>query len=127
MAFRTYVNSIFQATDNGKRPMNTSEKTQGSRTADKFVVRLPDGMRQKIALVAKSYHRSMNSEIVSRLESSLRAEPSLLSEEEQAELLQGGQTAMDVNPQESAIINRFRQLSPSKRQALLEILNLELA
>lgn len=107
--------------------MNTSEKTQGSRTADKFVVRLPDGMRQKIAHVAKSYHRSMNSEIVSRLEASLRAEPSLLSEEERAELQQGGQSAMEVNPQESAIINRFRQLSPSKRQALLEILNLELA
>ena len=37
--------------------MNTSEKTQGSRSADKFVVRLPDGMRQKIALVAKNYQR----------------------------------------------------------------------
>lgn len=107
--------------------MNTSEKTQGSRTADKFVVRLPDGMRQKIALVAKSYHRSMNSEIVSRLESSLRSEPSLMSEEDRAELVRGDETAMEVTPQESAIINRFRQLSPSKRQALLEILNLELA
>ncbi|HBF08052.1 MAG TPA: DNA-binding protein [Gammaproteobacteria bacterium] len=107
--------------------MNTSEKTQGSRSADKFVVRLPDGMRQKIALVAKNYHRSMNSEIVSRLEQSLRAEPSLLSEEEKAALQLGGETAMDVSPQESAIISRFRQLSPSKRQALLEIMNLELA
>ena len=107
--------------------MNTSEKTQGSRTADKFVVRLPDGMRQKIAMVAKSYHRSMNSEIVSRLESSLRAEPSLMTEQERAELEQGGLSTLEVNPQESAIISRFRQLSPSKRQALLEILNLEFA
>ena len=107
--------------------MNTSEKTQGSRTADKFVVRLPDGMRQKIALVAKSYHRSMNSEIVSRLESSLRTEPSLMTDQERAELEQGGLSTLEVNPQESAIITRFRQLTPSKRQALLEILNLELA
>jgi len=107
--------------------MNTSEKTQGSRTADKFVVRLPDGMRQKIAMVAKSYHRSMNSEIVSRLESSLRAEPSLMSEQERSELEKGGLSTVDVNPQEHAVISRFRQLSSSKRQALLEILNLELA
>ncbi|MBL4865311.1 MAG: Arc family DNA-binding protein, partial [Pseudomonadales bacterium] len=37
--------------------MNTEVKVPGSRTADKFVVRLPDGMRQKIADVAKNYHR----------------------------------------------------------------------
>lgn len=42
-----------------------------SRTADKFVVRLPDGMREKIAEVARVHHRSMNSEIIARLEESL--------------------------------------------------------
>ena len=105
--------------------MSTETKQQGSRTADKFVVRLPDGMRQKISQVAKGYHRSMNSEIVSRLESSLHAEPTLMTEEERAALEEGGMSSLEVNPQESAIVNRFRQLSASKRQALLEILNLE--
>jgi|GEM_PF-5874195 len=38
-----------------------------SRTADKFVVRLPDGVRERIAEVAKESRRSMNSEIVQRL------------------------------------------------------------
>lgn len=42
-----------------------------SRTADKFVVRLPDGMREKVAQMAKGHHRSMNSEIIARLEKSL--------------------------------------------------------
>lgn len=42
-----------------------------SRTADKFVVRLPDGMRERIAGHAKTNHRSMNSEIISRLEESM--------------------------------------------------------
>ena len=42
-----------------------------SRTADKFVVRLPDGMRERIAEVARDHHRSMNSEIIARLERSL--------------------------------------------------------
>lgn len=38
-----------------------------SRTADQFVVRLPDGMRDKIAEAAKANGRSMNAEIVARL------------------------------------------------------------
>ena len=42
-----------------------------SRTADKFVVRLPDGMRERIGEVARSHRRSMNSEIIARLEQSL--------------------------------------------------------
>lgn len=42
-----------------------------SRTADKFVVRLPDGMRERITEVAKENHRSMNSEIIARLQNSL--------------------------------------------------------
>ncbi|WP_252091361.1 Arc family DNA-binding protein [Pseudomonas sp. MWU13-3659] len=42
-----------------------------SRTADKFVVRLPDGMRERVAEVARQNHRSMNSEIIERLEQTL--------------------------------------------------------
>ncbi|HLV16006.1 MAG TPA: Arc family DNA-binding protein [Pseudomonas sp.] len=41
--------------------------TYKSRTADKFVVRLPDGMRDKIAEAATTNERSMNSEIVGRI------------------------------------------------------------
>lgn len=35
-----------------------------SRTAEKFVVRLPDGMRDRVAETARDNHRSMNSEII---------------------------------------------------------------
>ena len=48
-----------------------AHKSGDSRTKDKFVVRLDDGMRERIAAVARSEHRSMNSEIVIRLERSL--------------------------------------------------------
>ena len=109
--------------------MNTEVKVPGSRTADKFVVRLPDGMRQKIADVAKNYHRSMNSEIVSRLEQSLHteslfgavsqsgtAENTTDSNEEQEK------TPTDLNAVESAIIQRLRQLPVAKQKALLEML-----
>lgn len=46
-------------------------KNTSSRNADKFVVRLPDGMRGRINEVAQNNHRSMNSEIIQRLEQSL--------------------------------------------------------
>lgn len=42
-----------------------------SRNADKFVCRLPDGMREQLANVAATNRRSMNSELVYRLETSL--------------------------------------------------------
>ena len=41
-----------------------------SRTAEQFVVRLPDGMRERIAEAAKASGRSMNAEIVLRLQDS---------------------------------------------------------
>lgn len=45
--------------------------TTDSRTADKFVVRLPDGLRAEIAVLANDNDRSMNSEIVNRLKRSI--------------------------------------------------------
>ena len=44
------------------------------RVQDKFVIRLPDGLRPEIAAVASRNHRSMNSEIIHRLERSLSLE-----------------------------------------------------
>lgn len=49
--------------------MATDTKTTG-RDSDKFMLRFPDGMREQIAHVAKLNNRSMNAEIVARLEAS---------------------------------------------------------
>lgn len=38
--------------------------------ADKFIVRLPPGMRERIAESARANKRSMNAEVVSRLDAS---------------------------------------------------------
>jgi predicted transcriptional regulator len=46
----------------------TKQAVYSSRTADKFVVRLPDDMREKIAELARKHHRSMNSQIINWLE-----------------------------------------------------------
>lgn len=45
-----------------------------SRTADKFMIRLPDGLRDRVADVARDARRSMNSEIVARLTQSIDAD-----------------------------------------------------
>lgn len=50
------------------------KKQYPSETQDRFMVRLPDGMREQIALAAKRGNRTMNSEIVSRLEFSFAAD-----------------------------------------------------
>jgi len=39
-----------------------------SQTQDKFIVRLPDGMREQIRAAAKANGRTMTAEIVARLE-----------------------------------------------------------
>lgn len=49
--------------------MAADTKTTG-RDSDKFMLRFPDGMRDRIAEAAKASNRSMNAEIVARLEAS---------------------------------------------------------
>lgn len=47
-----------------------SKESPPSRTAEQFVVRFPNGMRDQIAEEAKKNNRSMNAEIVARLQAS---------------------------------------------------------
>lgn len=86
-----------------------------SRTADKFVVRLPDGMRERIAEAGRKNHRSMNSEIISRLEASLR---------DSDEFKFSDADASQLSPQEWSLIETFRSLAPHQRSALIEILSI---
>lgn len=55
-----------------------------SRTADKFVLRLPNGLRGTIFDVSVQSQRSMNGEMIYRLEQSLRDDQVIA---EQAELI----------------------------------------
>lgn len=56
-----------------------------SRALDKFIVRLPDGMREKLAAAARANNRTMNAELVSRLEQSFSGEALLTIKENTAE------------------------------------------
>lgn len=50
--------------------MRTMSDKPKSQTQDKFIARLPDGMRDRIAVAAEVAGRSMNAEIVHRLQRS---------------------------------------------------------
>lgn len=49
------------------------KKNFPSTEADKFIVRLPPGMRARIAESAKSNNRSMNAEVVGLLQQAMEA------------------------------------------------------
>ncbi|HHH9443056.1 TPA: Arc family DNA-binding protein [Pseudomonas aeruginosa] len=80
----------------------------------KFVVRLPNGMREQVAEVARANHRSMNSEIISRLEVSLQADsmpsPSL-------------EPMGELTAEEKRLIDRVRMLDLKQQAALVVLLS----
>ena len=92
----------------------------------KFVVRLPLQLRHQIGEAARYYRRSMNSEIVARLEQSFSGIPSTSSAaglapemHQQLESLFGRAT---LAPDEEKVLRAFRRLTAEKRTALLELL-----
>jgi hypothetical protein len=87
-----------------------------SRTADKFVVRLPDGMRERIADVARNHHRSMNSEIIARLEQSMLQEGALGDD------LNMHLDSPELSLHERELLQRFRQLSRRQQNALVALI-----
>lgn len=50
--------------------MEKESRAPTTRDSDKYVVRLPEGMRDRIAMAAKQNSRTMNAEIVARLQAS---------------------------------------------------------
>lgn len=103
--------------------MKTAIQTYTSRTADKFVVRLPQGMRDRIAEVAKTHHRSMNSEIIARLEHSLLDLPTL-PEQPSRQSLNDQQLDALSHPERELLV-RFREMSRRQQNALLALLAAE--
>ncbi len=92
------------------------KQTYSSRTADKFVVRLPEGMRERIADIARSHHRSMNSEIIARLEQSMLQEGALDDD------LSLANDRPELTLHERELLQRFRQLSRRQQNALLALI-----
>ena len=93
-----------------------NKSTYSSRTADKFVVRLPDGMRERIAEVAQNHHRSMNSEIIARLEDSLVRDGALADEPKLR------MDSPELSQHERELLKSFRALDARKQKALVALI-----
>ena len=102
--------------------MKTATQHYTSRTADKFVVRLPQGMRDRVAEVAKQHHRSMNSEIIARLEHSLLDLPILPEQTQPSRQLLNEQQLAGLSSPEQELLTRFREMSRRQQNALLALL-----
>lgn len=102
--------------------MKTATQHYTSRTADKFVVRLPQGMRDRIAEVAKQHHRSMNSEIIARLEHSLLDLPILPEQTQPSRHALNEQQLDGLSSPEQELLVRFREMSRRQQNALLALL-----
>jgi len=108
---------------------NTEVKTNApfTKTAEKFLVRLPGGMRNKLYQAAKHSHRSMNSEIIARLDHSLTRNPPLSKAADHLISLSADTSQQpSVKPTklqlDAALLQEINKLSLSKKQALFEIL-----
>ncbi|OUL79966.1 Arc family DNA-binding protein [Paraburkholderia hospita] len=66
--------------------MDKETPVRSHQTGDKYIVRFPDGMRERIADAAKASGRSMNLEIVKRLQDSFDGTSGTVNTEE---LLEG--------------------------------------
>ena len=90
-----------------------------SRTLDKFVVRLPDGMRDRIAEAAEANNRSMNAEIVARLEASFEAPRALAPNTAEEDMVwenkyQLDQLRADMNRLSAEILQRLEKLEAGR-------------
>jgi len=91
----------------------------------KFVLRLPTELRDRIAQAANRYRRSMNSEIVARLEYSLSGIPTDANESQLEPALfpfLESSFRRDLTDEEDTLIRMFRRLSPRQHAALLDLL-----
>ena len=88
-------------------------KYEAGTSAEKFVVRFPEGVRDRIAEAARCSHRSMNAEIIARL---------ILTLENWPEQLPPPRTAVPAGEEEALLLDHFRNLSQEQKTALITLL-----
>lgn len=91
----------------------------------KFVLRLPPELRDRIAEAANTYRRSMNSEIIARVELTFSGLPSEATMVMIEPPLQGPLDALfrrSLSEEEHALVRSFRRLTAAKRKALNDLL-----
>lgn len=86
---------------------------------EKFVIRLPNGLRDRIRQLSEQNRRSMNSEIIMVLESHIRQQFMQNMAEANAD---GGDFAPGQRKTEAELNKMLESLPAQKKEALLELL-----
>jgi Arc-like DNA binding domain len=92
---------------------------------DRFVVRFPRSLRRRVEEVANFYRRSINSEIILRLDHSLNGLPDQDSEHAvEPPMFAAIERSLrsNLSDEEQTLVLSFRRLSGFKRKALLALL-----
>lgn len=103
----------------------TPKRRQSPAVVDKFVIRLPQGLRNQIRELSENNRRSMNSEIIMVLEQYIQQQAS----DELADTTQARQYAnlessapSAADPSELSLDEKLKSLPPEKKAALLSLL-----
>ena len=92
---------------------------------DRFVVRFPRSLRRRVEEVARFYRRSINSEIILRLDRSLNGLPDLETEGAlEPPMFAAIERSLrgHLSDEEQTLVLAFRRLSGLKRKALIALL-----
>ena len=101
--------------------------TEMNDLTERFVVRFPLRLRIRVGESAKFYRRSINSEIILRLDHSLNGLPNLAAEHAiEPPMFAAIERSLrgDLTAEEQVLVLAFRRLSAEKRKALLDLLSL---
>jgi hypothetical protein len=94
------------------------EDSKAPAIVEKFVIRLPNGLRDQIRMLSEQNRRSMNSEIIMVLETHIRQK----FMEHMAEANPDGDFAPGQRKTEAELNRMLESLPAQKKEALLELL-----
>lgn len=102
--------------------MENTKPKRAPQQGEKYIVRLPEGMRDRIAESAKANNRSMNAEIVARIQNSFEAQ------EDVRQLLAPMEEKLDeigrlLLKQEETRTPEEKRYTPEQTKALKEEIN----
>lgn len=95
------------------------DETRSPAMVEKFVIRLPNGLRDRIRQLSEQNRRSMNSEIIMVLESHIRQQFMETLADANPE---GGDFAPGQRRTEAELNKMLENLPAQKKEALLELL-----
>lgn len=86
------------------------------REINPFGLRMPEDLKKRIAKSAKTNRRSMNAELILRLQHSMEQDPMLIPE------IREDPDGYKLTEDQSALLKVYNGLSTRRRRALLEFL-----